>query len=134
VVADEYGTDDNEPIGVEEGVVAGVVAGRVMGGPEETGIDSVSVPGEVVPGSLDILVGLLDEVGVVTGGIEMGTPTLEHWAVTAFETAVYHVNIGFRVEKRWALTGLVLEVTVSLHARSHFGDERRLPAVAGKVG
>jgi hypothetical protein len=49
-----------------------------MRGPENTGIDTVSVPGDVVPGLSDILVGLLDEVGVVTGGIEMGTPTLEH--------------------------------------------------------
>lgn len=45
------------------------------------------VSGAVKVASEDV-VGLICTVEPVTGGMEMGTPALEHWVTTALETAI----------------------------------------------
>jgi hypothetical protein len=78
---DETGTEDEEPTGVEDGII-GVDVGRVTMGPE-------GLTGPYVGVAFPPVAGILVLVEPrPTGGTEIGTPTLEHSVTTTLETAV----------------------------------------------
>lgn len=99
---DETGTEDEEPTGVEEGII-GVDVGRVTMGPE-------GLTGPFVGVAFSPVVGMLVLVEPPpTEGMEIGTPTLEHSVTTMLETAVGFVSMDDNVVKIYAEFGCMME-------------------------